>query len=184
MNITVTEFRKLFPDIARHCDEKGLTALLNAMEQKQVKKGEVVVREGEHSSELYLVQDGELATSLSGNGQTVDMGTITAGHTICKRNLLDPGPATVTATAVTEAQLLVLSQAAFRALEQQDLKMTGNLLRMLSDELIELCSNADRILFNRSSGIVEEEEQASPSGLKTWAAKVYRSLQTQRSERP
>jgi hypothetical protein len=70
----------------------------------------------------------------------------------------------------------MLSQDAFRELEKQDLKMTGNLLRMLSDELIELCRNADRILFTRFSGVSDEPAYDKDSGLKAWAIRVYKKL--------
>lgn len=182
MGIDATEFRNLFPDIAKHCDQAGLDALLNAMTEQQVEAGQVIIREGEKSAELYFVLQGELTSSLEGNGEVVKMGTVTTGNSFCKASLLDPGPAPMTVTANTDALLLVLSHQAFRELEKQDLKMTGNLLRMLSDELIELCRNADRILFNRSSGISDEHTQDNHSGLKAWAAKVYRKLHGEQGE--
>ena len=176
MSIDATVFRNLFPDIAKHCGRSGLDALLNAMTELQVEAGHVVIREGEESGNLYFVIEGELTSSLEGNGNVLEMGSVTAGDTFCKANLLDPGPATMTVTAATNVTLLVLSHNAFRELEKLDLQMTGNLLRMLSDELIELCRNADRILFNRSSGINNDTTQNNQPDIKKWAAKVYKKL--------
>lgn len=183
MAIDAAEFRNLFPDIAEHCDQAGLDALLNAMTEQRVEAGQVVIREGEKSGDLYFVRQGELISSLEGNGEVVQMGTVTSGNSFCKASLLDPGPAPMTVTANSDAVLLLLSHDAFRELEKQNLKMTGNLLRMLSDELIELCRNADRILFNRSSGVSDEHVQENDSGLKAWAARVYRKLHGNSEER-
>ena len=176
MSIDATEFRNLFPDIAVHCDDAGLDALLKLTTEQQVKAGEVVIAEGNQSGDLYFVQSGELTSSLEGNGEVIKMGTVSAGDSFCKASLLDPGPAPMTVTADTDAVLLILSHDAFRELEKHDLKMTGNLLRMLSDELIDLCRNADKMLFNRSSGVNGEVAQGDPSDLKIWAAGVYRKL--------
>lgn len=176
MIIDVQSFKTLFPVISTHCDKNSLDALLNVMTEQSVSAGQVVISEGEETSNLYFVVEGELARTLQGLDGAVAMGTIKAGDTFNKVSLLDPGPANMTVTAVTDAVLLALSHDAFRQLEKEHLQMTGNILRMLSDDLIELCRNADRMLFNRSAGIADETEYHKRASLMEWAAHVYKHI--------
>jgi CRP-like cAMP-binding protein len=184
MTISATDFRQLFPDIARHCDEPGINALLAALTTENIPAGQVVIREGDASDALYLVQQGTLSTSIQDNGKIIDLGSVTAGDSFGKESLVEPGPATRTVTADTDAVLLRLSHKAFRELEGQHLIMTGNLLRMISDELIELCRSADRIMFDRFTDIKTAAEPAAKrhSDLKEWAARIYRKLHGQEEQ--
>jgi CRP-like cAMP-binding protein len=176
MTIEVQRFKALFPSIAKHCDKNDLDSLLNAMTTQSVSAGSVVVNEDDVTGNLYFVLEGELTTSVKGASSSIDLGTLKAGDTFCMANLMDPGPANMTVTALSDTKLMVLSNESFRQLEGEHLNMTGNILRMLSNELIEICRNADRMLFNRSAGIADESEHHKQSGLRDWATNVYKKL--------
>jgi CRP-like cAMP-binding protein len=180
MTINASEFRQLFPDIASHCDEEGINALLEALTTHNFSAGQEIIHEGDATDALFLVQQGTLSASIENSGQIIELGNVTAGDSFGKESLLNPGPATRTVTAATDAVVLSLSYDAFRELEQQHLTMTGNLLRMISNEMIELCRSADKILFERFSDMKAGSEAGRPhSELKEWAAKVYRKLHGQ-----
>ena len=177
MSINVQAFKELFPTIAKHCDKEGIDALLAAVSAQDVSAGQVVIHEGEVSEDLYFVVKGCLTTSLQNDNESVVVGKMVAGDSFCKASLLDPGPAPMTVTAEEDSELLVLSHKAFRELEEKYLSMTGNLLRMLSDELIEMCRHADRMLFNRSAGHADDvPEQNKGSSIRKWAVSTLRSL--------
>lgn len=148
MSIVVKNFKTMFPAVAAYCDSDSLDALLNVMTEQSVSTGNVIIKEGEETGNLYFVMEGELTSKLHGAEGDVEMGTVNAGNTFCNENLIAPGPACNTVTAKTDVVLLVLSYKDFRQLEKDHLQMTGNILRMLSDKLTELCRNADRMLFN------------------------------------
>jgi len=170
MSIDVQIFKTLFPNIVKHChDDAGASAFMNAVTEKHVSSGDVVIHEGDDMSDLFFVVSGKLTTSLQGNNETVVMGTVSSGDTFCKASLLDPGPAPMTVTADEDSDLLVLSHDAFRGLEKDYLQMTGNMLRMLSDDLIGLCRKADKVLFERGTS-------AGGGDLRTWALDTYKSL--------
>lgn len=181
MTINASEFRQLFPEIASHCDEAGIDALLAALTTQNVAAGEVVVHEGDATDAMYLVQQGTLSTSIQDNGKVIELGKVTAGDSFGKESVIEPGPASRTVTADTDAVLLSLSREAFRQLEREHLTMTGNLLRMMSDELIELCRSADKILFDRYTDMKSGPEAAARhhADIKEWAARIYRKLHGQ-----
>jgi CRP-like cAMP-binding protein len=176
MVIEVARFKALFPSVADHCEPGDLDALIASMSEQNASAGEVVMREGDVTGNLFFVVAGELSATVDGKDSQVEMGTIKAGDTFCMANLLEPGPATMTVTANSDVDLLVLSDKAFRQLEQGHLKMTGNILRMLSNKLIELCRSADRLLFNRSAGIPDESEHHKHASLMEWASHIYKKL--------
>jgi CRP-like cAMP-binding protein len=176
MAIDVARFKALFPSVADHCEPGDLEALIASMSEQNVSSGAVVMHEGDVSGNLFFVMQGQLSASVKGHDSQIQMGTIEAGDTFCMANLLDPGPASMTVTANTDASLLVLSDSAFRQLEDGHMKMTGNILRMLSNKLIELCRSADRMLFNRSAGIPDESEHHKHASLMEWASHVYKKL--------
>lgn len=173
MSIDVQNFKTMFPTIVNHCDSGSLDALLNVMTEKSVSAGNIIIREGEETGNLYFVLEGELASIVASGDDSVNMGSVKAGNTFCNANLIAPGPACKTVTAVTDVVLLILSSDHFRQLEKEHIQMTGNILRMLSDELVELCRNADRMLFNRSAGINDESEHHKHDSLMKWAEHVY-----------
>ena len=176
MSIDVQTFKTLFPDIVKHCnDDTGAAALINAVIEKHVAAGDVVIREGDDTGDLFFVVEGRLTTSLQGNNETVVMGTVKPGDSFCKASLLDPGPAPMTVTADEDSDLLILSHDAFRGLEKDYLQMTGNILRILCDDLIGLCRNTDRVLFER-------ETSTGKSGLREWAASTYKELHGEQGE--
>ena len=177
MSIDIQAFENLFPDVVRHCDKGELDALLAAASSQEIPAGEVVIREGDVSGDLYFVVKGRLTSTLQGDNEFIEVGEVLAGDSFCKGSLLDPGPAIMTVTANEDSELLMLSHNAFRELEKEYLSMTGNLLRMLSDELIELCRNADRMLFNRSAGLADDEpDRNKGSSMREWAVSTFRGL--------
>jgi len=170
MSIDVQTFKSLFPDIVKHCrDDAGAAALVSAVIDKHISAGDVVIREGEQTGDLFFVVTGSLTTSLQGSDETVVMGKVNPGNTFCKVSLLDPGPAPMTVTADEDSEILVLSHEAFRGLEKDYLQMTGNMLRMLSDDLIGMCRNTDKILFERS-------RSTGGGDLREWATDTYKAL--------
>ena len=176
MSIDVQNFKSLFPAITAHCDKNNLGDLLNIMTERRVSAGDNVITEGETTDNLYFVIDGELVSKIKDGNDHIDMGKLSKGRIFCIANLLDPGPAIMTVTATTDTTLLALSNRAFRQLENDHLQMTGNILRMLSNELVEHCRNADRMLFNRSAGINDESEHEKRTSHMDWATYVLRKL--------
>ena len=67
---------------------------------------QVLVREGEDSQSMYLLQDGELlVTKMNGNEETV-LGVIRAGELVGELSFLDQKPRSATVTAITDCKLI------------------------------------------------------------------------------
>jgi len=153
MSMTVASFSAQFPGIAEHCGPKGLDDLLLALQTRNVKVGEEVTTEGEECDSLFLVSSGKLVTQITNDVETLRLGSLKPGDHFGEVNILDPGPSTTTVIATEDSVLLVLTHADFRNLDKAHPVMTGNILRMLCELVIERCRVADQLLFSKYSHV-------------------------------
>jgi hypothetical protein len=87
----------------------GVERLAQGAGTREVPAGEVVVRQGEHAAEFYVVATGE--AEVSRNGREVRrLGPADAFGEIA---LLEPGPRTATVTVTAPTRLLVLDRDGF-----------------------------------------------------------------------
>ncbi|MDP9491665.1 MAG: cyclic nucleotide-binding domain-containing protein, partial [Actinomycetota bacterium] len=94
---------------------EALEALLDALEPVEVTKGETVVRQGDPSTCMYVVEEGRLhAVWQTGEGTQGDVAYLRRGDFFGERSLLLGAPRAVTVDAVTNARLLALQEGDFR----------------------------------------------------------------------
>ena len=102
-------------------DDDTLDRLIDALEPKEVMKGEIVVRQDDAATSMFFVDDGRLrARWESADGRRGDVAYLRRGDFFGERALLLGTPRAVTVEAVTDAQLLVLHEADFRRLVESD----------------------------------------------------------------
>lgn len=178
MSMTAASFSTQFPDIAEHCGPKGLDDLLLALQTRNVKAGEEVTSEGKECDSLFLVANGKLTTQVTTDKETIRLGSLEPGDHFGEVNILDPGPSTTTVLATEESILLVLTHTDFRNLDKAHPIMTGNIMRMMSELLIERCRVADQLLFSKYSHV--EGLSGSTSGkypnLTEWGLDILQKL--------
>ena len=89
----------------------GVERLARSARPADVGPGTVVVRQGEHAADYYVVSTGEVAVSRDGR----EVRHLGPGDAFGEIALLEPGPRTATVTAVTQTRLLVLDREGFVA---------------------------------------------------------------------
>jgi HlyB family type I secretion system ABC transporter len=90
----------------------GLARLLRDLEEIDVRAGEVIIRQGDSPGAAYVVEDGRLRTRRDGR----DLAFHRRGDVVGERSLFMDTPRAATVEAVTDATLLRLPVATFRAL--------------------------------------------------------------------
>jgi len=77
-----------------------------------LKNGEVLIKEGDHSASMYIVSSGTLRVFIGGAG--LHLQDIREGEWVGEICLLDPGPASATVKVIGRASVLDFSHDALR----------------------------------------------------------------------
>ena len=104
--------------------------------RRKVRKKEVIVRQGSHDREMYIVESGRLRISaVSEEGKEVGFGMLEPGDTFGEMAMLDGEERSATVTAIEACDLLVLGREEFERLVVDHPHIAINLLVILVQRL-------------------------------------------------
>ena len=116
-----------------------LAQLGGIVREVDVKPGQVLTHEGRHEGYFFVVVEGSVG--IERGGRTIN--TLGPGEFLGEIALLDGGPRTATATAVTESRLLSLEHQAFDDLMDSSpsirtavMEAVGERLRAMDEETL------------------------------------------------
>jgi len=90
-------------------DSDDAEALLTQMSPVRMERGDILFREGEGGDSLYVIREGKIKLGRSSSdGRENLVAILGPGEMFGELSLFDPGPRTMTATAVAETQLMGL----------------------------------------------------------------------------
>src|SRR5436189_461829 len=139
-------------------DRQALASVVDAM---KLKAGETLFQAGEPGEALFIVRSGSIELFIKDTaGQKIVLTVAEEGDLFGELSLLDSGPRTATATALTDVELLVLDRDDLLLLFQ---KRPDAALHMLA-AMSAMTRKADELLRTRVSRNVNEEveEHLSP----------------------
>ena len=125
--------------------------LLARTRRRSYARGEVLVREGDPSDSLHLVQDGRLAVRVdTPAGDTAMLNVLSPGAWFGELSLLgsDAPVRTATVVALEPATTLTLSTAAFAGLRRQHPATGELLLALLARRVEELSSRLVEVMYD------------------------------------
>jgi serine/threonine protein phosphatase PrpC/CRP-like cAMP-binding protein len=129
--------------------ERELLRVMQAVEVREYKDGEVVIREGDKGDELFIVLEGKVRVS-RGEQTLIDLGQ---GEHVGEMALIRSVPRSATVTAVGPAELIAIRRADFFEILRKEhevaVKMLWQFLGVLADRLDQTSSelhNAKREL--------------------------------------
>jgi CRP/FNR family cyclic AMP-dependent transcriptional regulator len=129
-------------------DPDSADALLSAMTDVGLRRGEVLFREGDPADRLYVVTAGKLKFARrSGHGRESLLDVLGPGETFGELSLFDPGPRTATATAILETRLLAVGRAELEPLLARHPLIAVSLLQQLSRRLRRRYENVSDLVF-------------------------------------
>jgi CRP/FNR family cyclic AMP-dependent transcriptional regulator len=103
----------------------------NAIEAQFFKAGAVIFREGDEAHELFVIKSGEVRIQI-GN-RTVS--TLSADHIFGEMALIDSEPRSATAIAMTDVELVAVSEKQFLFLVSQTPYFALKVMRILAQRL-------------------------------------------------
>lgn len=106
------------------------------LQQKRVKTGEIVVRQGAARSHLFIVAEGQLEVLLQGGGEQQIIGRLGPGEHFGEYALFADTPYPATCRAATDTRLLLLDEAKFDQLVAECERMSHYVEQIGSSRLI------------------------------------------------
>jgi CRP/FNR family transcriptional regulator, cyclic AMP receptor protein len=142
-------------------DEDDRIALARVIDELKIPAGQTLFQAGDPGDSLFIVQSGEVELFIKDTaGQKIVLTTANVGDMFGELAMLDSGPRTATALALTDSDVLVLDRDDLILLFQRRPDAALHMLAALSG----LTRKADELLRTRVSRNVNEEmeEQTTP----------------------
>ncbi len=138
-------------------EEDDRIALADVIDYEKLDAGQILFQTGEPGDALYIVRAGEIELYIKDTaGQKIVLNVVRPGEMFGELSLLDSGPRSATATALTETELLVLDRDDLLLLFQKKPDAALHMLAAMSS----MTRKADQLLRTRVSRNVNEEVQA------------------------
>jgi rhodanese-related sulfurtransferase len=93
-----------------------IATLLERFQRSAVKRGDVIIRQGDAGDYYYLIEQGRCLVTRDVGGSTVELAELKAGDAFGEEALVADKPRNATVTMRTDGVLLVLSKAEFNEL--------------------------------------------------------------------
>ena len=103
----------------------------NNIEARQIKAGDVIFREGDQAQELFVIRSGEVRIQI-GNRTIAEL---SADSIFGEMALIDNEPRSATAIAVTDVELVSVSEKQFLFLVSQTPYFAWRVMRVLAQRL-------------------------------------------------
>ena len=143
MNVSVADVESHFPAITQHLHRNELEALAGALRPLELTRGTPLIREGESTDSLFLIEEGRLTVTIDVAGTPRAVGHLERGSIAGEVSLMDPGPASATVTADSPALILALSHSSLDKLAAAQPHVATAILRVLCNALADRTRQAD-----------------------------------------
>lgn len=145
-----------------HLNEDDRVALANVIDELKVPAGHTLFQAGDPGDSLFIMQSGEIELFIKDTaGQKIVLTTAQPGDMFGELAMLDTGPRTATALALSDSDVLVLDRSDLVLLFQRKPEAALHMLAALSG----LTRKADELLRTRVSRNVNEEMEVHSTPL-------------------
>lgn len=114
-----------------HCSKAELATIAKVTDQVEVSAGRVLIREGERGRELFVLLRGEVEVRRKGR----KLATLGPGAMVGEMALVSDAPRSATVTALSDLDVLVITDRDFRKLLADNPAIQGKVLRSVADRL-------------------------------------------------
>ena len=129
---------------------------------KEFKRGDVLFREGEPGTEMYVVQAGKVNITKTVRETEKILATLGAGEFFGEMSILNNKPRSAGAVVAENAKLLVIDPKTFEAMIRGNVEIAVRLIKKLSDRLQEADEQIENLLHrDPNSRVVHHLLQAA-----------------------
>lgn len=145
LNFTIDTLRRL--PLMRQLSYQQLCKVMAIARLRQFERGELIAREGESSSQLCAVLDGDVRLGRGGR----EVAVLHAGQHFGEMDLIDTGNRYLTASGLSDGRLLVIERRDFYEILHRDPQLAVRLLWNLTHDLSKrLQETTDALLRTRA----------------------------------
>ena len=136
-------------------DDEAAEALKATMTRTEIGRGQVLFSEGDPGDRLYVITSGKVKLGrASGDGRENLLAVLGPGEMFGELSLFDPGPRTMTATAVAETQLFGLKHESLSTILSGRPEVSKSLLAALAQRLRRTNAHLADLVFTDVPGRV------------------------------
>ncbi len=131
--ITIADLRRnaLFAD----AKATELRRILPTLRKEYYPRSAVICREGDQGSSIYIILSGQVKLSVTENTHTTNLTYLNAGDFFGESAVLTNEPRSVTAEAVIDAEIVLLSQQSFHEFVERDPTIIHNIIRTIDQRI-------------------------------------------------
>jgi CRP-like cAMP-binding protein len=136
-------------------DDEAASTLMSSMAKRRLERGDVLFHEGDQGDRLYVIGEGKIKLGRrSSDGRENLVAILGPGEMFGELSLFDPGPRTMTATAVAETQLMGIGHEDLSGLLAGRPEVAKVLLAALAKRLRRTNENLADLVFTDVPGRV------------------------------
>lgn len=117
-------------------------------------KGQVILKEGSHGSEAFLIQSGEVAIYLTKDGKDVELSRLGAGEIIGEMAVIFDAPRSASVRAVSDTTMIVISRPQF----EEKLRATDPMVRAIVQMMSKRIVDSNLTLLDKKSDLQDLKE--------------------------
>src|SRR5437588_2237833 len=121
---------------------------------KEFKRGDVLFREGEPGTEMYIIQSGKVNITKTVRETAKILATLGAGEFFGEMSILNHKPRSAGALVAEDAKLLVIDPKTFEAMIRGNVEIAVRLIKKLSDRLQEADEQIENLLLREPNSRV------------------------------
>jgi CRP/FNR family transcriptional regulator, cyclic AMP receptor protein len=114
---------------------------------KEFRQGDVLFREGEPGTEMYVIQAGKVNITKTVRETEKILATLGAGEFFGEMSILNHKPRSAGAVVAEDAKLLVIDPKTFEGMIRGNVEIAVRLIKKLSDRLQEADEQIENLLF-------------------------------------
>ena len=167
MTVAASKLSQVYPHLVEHLSEDEREYLASLLVLRRADEGEELITYGEISDSLFMVAEGDVIVSLPSESGGVDLGRRGAGRWVGELGMIEPGPASATVRAGTDATLWVLTHAAFQRMREENPCCGAAIMEQVSKDVAARLRTCNTVLFRKADdGKIElVPTQEAPGGV-------------------
>ncbi len=145
-------------------DAEGLGDLASELQLVSVKRGELLIRQGDPTNCMYTIVSGRLeVTALADEGGERYLGELGSGETVGETGLVDAQPSMSNVRAIRDTQLVRISARGFERLVRENAEALNKIATILARRMRAMVSRKQPVRVLRSIAILDAGESVSSS---------------------